>query len=216
MQLRITTQKEACVQEEAIYHLIIESFQQWTEYGLYHSYLSFERFQKIMEQATVFVAIDTETQELVGTHTISVNKKKNRAYGNLLAVLPKAKHKGIATKMLKYEEELIRKDGYDYLQENTAVPAFWSVNWHLKNGYRIIGYKCSARNNHYTYVFRKQLSPSLFWSGPLAPITARLHFMLSYTVTRLCKTSTGQLTLLGRIGKKVRDKVKKKKETAKF
>ena len=40
--------------------------------------------------------------------------------------------------------------------------------------------------------------------------------MVSYTITRLCKTSTGQLTLLGRIGKKVRDKVKKKKETAKF
>lgn len=201
----ISTQTKAGVSDEALYDLVTQSFQQWKDNRIEASYLNYslDRFKNIIHHYTTFVAIDAETGELLGTHSFASNRKKNYAHGNWLAVSPKAKHKGIATRMLEYETERIRKAGYDYLREMTAVPAVWSVNWHLKNGYRIVGYQRSPSNNHYTYVFRKQLTPSLFWSGPLAPVTARLHFIASYTVTRLCKTSTGQLTILGKIAKKI-------------
>lgn len=201
----ILTKKKAKISDEAIYELAMQSFLQWKDYGIEASYLnySFEKFVKAIQYATTYVAIDAETGELLGTHSFTSNRKGKCAHGNWLAVSPKAKHKGIATKMLEYEEGRIRKAGFEYLRGMTAVPAVWSVNWHLKNGYRIVGYQRTPSNNHYTYVFRKQLAPSLFWSGPLAPVTARIHFLASYTVTRLCKTSTGQLTILGKIAKKI-------------
>jgi hypothetical protein len=71
-----------------------------------------------------------------------------------------------------------------------AINAAWSVNWHLKNGYRIVGYMRSETDNHPSYVFRLQLQPSIFWSGPLAPITARICYFCSYMVTCLVKDPT--------------------------
>lgn len=201
----LSTQKKAGISDEAIYDLAIQSFQQWKDKGLDASFLNYslEQFKKAIQHAIVFIATDAETGELLGTHSFTKNRKKKYVYGYWLAVSPKAKHTGIATQMLEYEVERIRKAGFDYIQETTAVPAYWSVKWHLKNGYRIIGYKRSSSYNFYTYMFRKQLTPSLFWSGPLAPITARTHFIISYTITRLCKTSTGEFTWLGRIAKKI-------------
>lgn len=201
----ITTQKEAGILDEALYKHIMQSFQQWKDTGLDAPFLhySLEKIKRIIKHATVFVAYDIETTNLLGVHCFTVSRNGRYVNGGLLSVSPKVKHTGIATSMLKYEEKYFRKAGINYLRGTTAVPAVWSVNWHLKNGYRIVGYKRSPSNNHYTYVFRKQLTPSLFWSGPLAPVTALLHFIASYTVTRLCKTSTGQLTILGKIAKKI-------------
>lgn len=201
----ISTQKKAGISDEAIYNFVMQSFQQWKDNGLDASFLNYslDLLKKTIQHAVVFVAIDAETGELLGTHTFTKNRKKKYVFGNWLAVSPKAKHTGIATEMLQYEVERIRNAGYNYIIGKTGVPAVWSVKWHLKNGYRIIGYERSPSNNHYTYVFRKQLTPSLFWSAPLAPITAHLHFFVSYTITCLCKTSTGQLTILGKIAKKI-------------
>ena len=200
----LSTQKKAGIPDEAIYHFAMQSFQQWKDNGLEASFLNYslEQFKKAIQHAIVFIATDAETGELLGTHSFTKNRKKKYVFGNWLAVSPKAKHSGIATQMLEYEVERIRKAGYNYTIEKTAVPAIWSVKWHLKNGYRIIGYKRSPSNNYYNYVFRKQLTPSLLWSSPLAPITARTHFIISYAITRLCKTSTGEFTWLGRIAKK--------------
>ena len=193
----ISTQKKTGISDEAIYNFVMQSFQQWKDNGLDASFLNYslDLFKKAIQHAIVFVAIDAETGELLGTYTFTKNRKKKYVFGNWLAVSPKAKRTGIATEMLQYEVERIRNAGYNYIIDKTGVPAVWSVQWHLKNGYRIIGYERSPSNNHYTYVFRKQLVPSLFWSGPLAPITAYTHFIISYTITRLCKTSTGQLTI---------------------
>ena len=151
----------------------------------------------------MFVAMDVETGELLATHSFKINRRKKSATGYILAVSPKAKREGIATRMLAIETDYIIKAGCTHLLGNTAVTAPWSVKWHLKNGYRIVGYKRSSKNSYYSYVFRKQLSCSFLWSGPLAPMTAHLSFCVSYAITRLCKTSTGQLTLLGRVAKKI-------------
>jgi len=80
-----------------------------------------------------------------------------------------------------------------------AINAAWSVNWHLKNGYRIVGYMRSETDNHPSYVFRLQLQPSIFWSGPLAPITARICYFCSYMVTCLVKDPQGRLNTFGRL-----------------
>ena len=201
----ITTRKEAAVTDEALYELYKESFKMWAQQGMEAPWLcaSFEEFCKHLNTSTAFIAVDTNTDELLGLHCFRGNKKHRRAFGFYLAVTPKAQGQGIATQMLKYEAEIIRQKGYRYLTGNTATTAEWSVRWHLKNGYRIIGYYHSPKDNFANYVFRKQLVPSILWGPALGPLTARMSFAASWLVNHLLKHSDGQDNLLGRIARKI-------------
>lgn len=147
--LTISTREEAGVSEEAVYALFCQSFQQWTDNGIDAPFLhkTLDRFIKTISNARVYVAVDAETGELVGTHSLQLNKEKNYVHDFYLAVSPKCKHEGIATRLFKVEEDYVRKAGYNYIQCTTAVNAIWSVKWHLKNGYRIVGYGRSNYNN---------------------------------------------------------------------
>ena len=87
---------------------------------------------------------------------------------------------------------------------NTGIPATWSVKWHLKNGYYIVGYSRSEKNNYASYIFRNPIAPSLLWSRPLEPITAKLLYCLSWLATNICKSKSGKLNWIGRMAKDVR------------
>ena len=188
----IKTNKEAQVPVEALNDLRRAAFEQWEKEGLYFSFSSDADFACYLRDKVVFVAHDAETGELLGMHTLKLNKQKGRANGANLAVSPKAKHEGIASQMLEEEVQRLRKAGYRYIVENTAIPATWSVQWHLKNGYYIVGYSRSEKNNYASYIFRKHIAPSLLWSRPLAPLTAKLLYCLSWLATNICKSkSTG-------------------------
>ena len=157
----------------------------------------------------VFIAQDEATSELLGMHTLRLNKRKGRANGANLAVSPKAQHEGIASRMLEAEAQRLRKAGYRYIVENTAIPATWSVQWHLKNGYHIVGYSRSERNNYASYIFRKQIAidvrhhpTDLLWTRPIAPITAKIRYCLTWMATMVCKDKAGKLNWLGRMAKR--------------
>ena len=194
----IKTYKEAEVSVEELYKLEQVAFQQWTDAGLYTpiSNTSVERLQLYIADKAVFVAQDEATGELLGMHTLKLNKRKGRADGANLAVSPKAQHEGIASRMLE-----------------TAIPATWSVQWHLKNGYHIVGYSRSERNNYASYIFRKQIATDvrhhptdLLWTKPIASLTAKLLYCLSWLATNICKSKSGKLNAIGRIAKEVRCK----------
>ncbi len=215
----IKTRKEAGISDEALYALFKESYQQWKDKGLETPGLHklMEKFKDSLRRANVFVAVDAETGELLGMHWFRTNRKHHWVYGYLLAIAPSARREGIASRMLANEEKRIRKAGYYYLKGTTATTAEWSVCWHLKNGYRIIGYYHSPNDNFANYVFRKQLLPISF-SSPAAirfilrhPVYAlhsnatfcRLRFFLAYTIISLTKDSNGHDNILGRLGRKV-------------
>ena len=88
----------------------------------------------------MFVALDAETGELLGMHSFRTHRKEGWCYGYRLAIASSARREGIASRMLTYEAERIRQAGYRYLRGVTGTTAEWSVRWHLRNGYRIIGY----------------------------------------------------------------------------
>ena len=203
----IKTNKEAQVPVEALNDLRRAAFEQWEKEGLYFSMSSDEHFGQYLRDKVVFVAHDAERGELLAMHTLKLNKQKGRANGANLAVSPKAKHEGIASRMLQEEAQRLRKAGYKYMAGNTGIPATWSVKWHLKNGYYIVGYSRSEKNNYASYTFRKPIAPSLLWSRPLAPITAKLLYCLSWLVTNICKSKSGKLNAIGRIAKEVRCKM---------
>ena len=211
----IKTYKEAEVSVEELYKLEQTAFQQWTDAGLYTliAHTSIERLQRYIADKAVFVAQDEATGELLGMHTLKLNKRKGRANGANLAVSPKAQHEGIASRMLEAEAQRLRKAGYRYIVENTAIPATWSVQWHLKNGYHLVGYSRSERNNYASYIFRKQIATDvrhhptdLLWTRSIAPLTAKLLYCLSWFATNICKSKSGKLNAIGRIAKEVRSK----------
>jgi GNAT superfamily N-acetyltransferase len=191
----------------------------WAEKGLDAPWMhrSLAEFQRIIHSATMYVALDAETGEPLGMHCLRVYRRQGWCYGFLLAVASSAQREGIASRMLVYETERIRQAGFRYLKEVTATTADWSIRWHLKNGYRIIGYYHSPNDNFANYVFRKQLIPINF-SSPSGidfilrhPVYAlhssaafcSLRFFLAYTIIRLTKDSNGHDNILGRLGRKV-------------
>ena len=211
----IRTNREAQVPVEVLNNLRRDAFEQWEKEELYFSFSSDADFACYLRDKVVFVAQDEETGELLGVHTLKLNKRKGRANGANLAVSPKAKHEGIASRMLQAEAQRLRKAGYRYMVGNTAIPATWSVQWHLKNGYRIMGYSRSERNNYASYVFRKQIAidvrhhpTDLLWTRPVAPITAKLRYCLTWMATMVCKDKSGKLNWLGRMAKKLKASIR--------
>ena len=208
----VTTTKETPVSAEELYALRLAAFEQWKENGLTTraGCEPVEGFDRYMKGRTVFVARDAETGELLAMHTFSLNPKKGTATGANLAVSPKAKREGIASRMLEQEVERLRKAGYRYLLGSTGIPAVWSVQWHRKNGYYITGFSRNERDNYASYMFRKQIAidvrhhpTDLLWMKPIAPITAKLQYVASYLATNICKTREGRLNWLGRLGKRL-------------
>jgi len=212
----IKTNKVAEVSVEELYQLFKAAYQKWTECGIYTpaKYTTLERFTQDISRMVIFVALDADTNELLGMHVLRLNKRKGRADGADLSVSPKAQHEGIASRMLEAEAQRLRKAGYRYMVGSTAIPAIWSVQWHLKNGYHIVGYSRSERNNYASYIFRKQIATDvlhrptdLLWTRPMAPITAKLRYCLSWLAMMICKDKSGRLNAIGRIAKDVRSKM---------
>ena len=213
----IKKRKDTDVTDEALYALSKESHRMWTGQGMDAPWmhLSFEEFQKAIRGVPMFVALDAETGELLGMHSFRTRRKQGWCYGFRLAVTSSAQREGIASRVLAYEEEQIRLAGYRYIKEATATTANWSINWHLKNGFRIMGYYHSPNNNFANYVFRKQLIPiSLSSLSGIAfilrhPVYAlhssaafcRLRFLLAYAITCLTKDSQGHDNFLGRLAR---------------
>ena len=204
--------KEAEVSAEELYRLLRAAFQQWTDAGLYTSvaHATVEGFRQYLIDKAVFVALDETTGELLAMHTLRLNKRKGRARGANLAVNPKAKQEGIASRMLHEEAQRLRKAGYRYMMGTTGIPATWSVRWHLKNGYYIVGYSRREGRNYASYIFRKQIAidvrhhpTDLLWTRPIAPLTAKIQYVMYYLATSICKTREGRLNRLGRWAKRL-------------
>ncbi len=212
----IKTYKEVEVSAEELYILFKTAYQQWIDMGIYTPAkdTTLEQFIQDISRMVVFVALDANTNELLGMHALRLNKRKGRVNGADLAVSPKAQHEGIASRMLQAEAQRLRKAGYRYMVGNTGIPATWSVKWHLKNGYYIVGYSRSERNNYASYVFRKQIATDvrhhpidLLWTRPIAPVTAKIRYCLTWMATMVCKDKSGKLNAIGRIAKDVRSKM---------
>ena len=206
----IKTYKEAEVSAEELYNLFWQAFRAWRDSGLNapFTYKTLEEFKAVIERSSMFVAQDEATGELLGMHCFHAYKNKS-VFDFFLAVSPKAQHEGIASRMLEAEAQRLRKAGYRYIVENTAIPAIWSVQWHLKNGYYIVGYSRSERNNYASYIFRKQIATDvrhhptdLLWTKPIAPVTAKLLYCLSWLATNICKSKSGKLNWIGRMAKR--------------
>ena len=207
----VKTNQEAGVPAEKLYELAIAAYQQWGDNGLatFEECLSIETFRKVVSRNLVFVAQDAATGELLAMRTLILNKKKQCALEGNFSVSPNAKRQGVGTKLFEVEQRYLKEKGYKYVTCSTAIPATWSVRWHLKNGYHIVGYSRSEKRSYASYVFRKQIAIDvrhhpidLLWTKPLAPITAKLRYWATWLATKICKDKAGRLNLVGRLAKR--------------
>ena len=212
----VKTNKEAGVPAEELYNLRKAAFQQWKDKDLdtWEADVPIEEFKDLLRKSLVFVAQDAATSELLAMRTLILNQKKQCALEGNFSVSPNAKRQGVGSKLFEVEQRHLREKGYRYVTCSTAIPAVWSVRWHLKNGYRIVGYSRSERNNYASYIFRKQIATDvrhhptdLLWTRPVAPVTAKLRYCLSWLATNICKSKSGKLNAIGRIAKDVRSKM---------
>ena len=211
----IKTNKEAQVPVEALYSLFRASFQQWRDHGIDSAFVHYtlEEFRKVIERSVVYVVLDVESGELLGMHCFTKYRSRY-VFDYFLAVAPQMQGQGVATQLLQEEVVFLQQRGYRFMKCTTSAAAPWSVQWHLKNGYYVVGYSRSERNNYASYVFRKQIAvdvrhhpADLLWTRPLAPITAKLRYWATYVATCICKDKAGRLNAIGRIAKEVRCKM---------
>lgn len=181
-----------------VVNLFKDSFAQWTENGLGSILLQFtpSEFAEKTIDAIVLVAVDDEKNILAGTTTMTIHHSKNErwAYHKYLAVKPDYKCKGIATQLLRSCIDIATNSEYGYILSNTSVDARWSVNWHLKNGFKKVGYYSTTTSNYFSYRFRYQLKSPTIWN---CSFFTDIVFCFSYLKTRAMRKRDGGLTWFG-------------------
>ena len=86
-----------------VHRLVDEAWQRWFDAGLDSEFfhVSEERFERTVKGRVVFVAVDSESGELLGCHFLRPDRRRHCLFGSYLAVAPKAQGRGIATRLFK-------------------------------------------------------------------------------------------------------------------
>lgn len=200
MNIIIKKREEANVSYEQIVDLMHASFEERLQQGLNFtcSSMTVEEYKNRNSDAIIYVAIDDE-HNLMGAAVVHVKRdKKNILYGynEYACVSPKAKRCGIGSMLLEARESACKRAGCDYMVSDTAVGAVSSVKYHLKNGYKIVGLRSFASTNYYSYLFRKQLTPSKFWNNSFL---CKMVFVKSALIEKMKHKQDGTKTRLALI-----------------
>lgn len=202
MKIEIFQKEETNITYRQIIELLHEAFNEHLQNGLIYScsYIQEEEYISKVKNGFCYVVIINNT--LVGTGVLSIIKHKKKRYGLLQygAIKPNYQHKGIGSLLLNKRKEQALKCNCHYLLSDTSVNADSAVNYHLKNGFKIIGIESYRSTNYWSYVFRMQLTPSKLWNSS---IFLRLHYICSYIFIRTTRRIDGSDTMIGIIYKKI-------------
>lgn len=107
----ISTREEVGINDDVLFELYNASFDLWRKNGLDAVWLHHTRasLKRQLSKKTIFVAIDKNTNELLGMHVLKANPKANGLAGSFLAVLPAAQRCGVATRLLEEEIAYAKK-----------------------------------------------------------------------------------------------------------
>lgn len=207
MEVVINLLSETNVSYQQLTDLLHAAFEERLEQGLNFtcSTMSAEQFEAKMKDGYVFVALNKETNELLGTVTIHVGTDKSGnvfGYHEYLAVSPKVKHLGVGTKLALAWDALLKEKKAKYVLSDTACGATSSVNWHLKNGFQIYELESYRSTNYWSYVFIKYLDDSIRKSL----FQIRMHYWWSWLFIRTTRHKNGSDTAIGKLYKKVKCK----------
>ncbi len=185
-----------------VHSLIKEVYEKRAKEGIHFQALSqttYEIEKRIrLHDGVVFVAIDIDSNDLVGTGTILFHKDKHGQpfCGFVLeAVKETAQGKGIGTMIRKRREKLAIEKGNLYISSSTAEKAYSSIRYHLRCGSVKYGYYSAPNTDYYSINFRKYLHSDSRWIYLYCSI--RYYIVKFYT--KLMKKQNGKFTVLGGI-----------------
>ena len=153
--------KDSAFSHEDVIELIHLSFKEREAQGLHFSCssMSGEEFAADTKSGKTFVAVDSDSGQLVGTASVRVyDKAGKKKYGlfEYLAVHPEAARRGIASKLLDTCIRSCQEDGGIDILSDTATPARSSVRFHFKNGFRLDDIVSYPMTNYLSFVFRRE------------------------------------------------------------
>ena len=190
---------ESTFSHSDIVSLLHLSFQERLDAGLDFtcSYITEEYYKQKTENSIIKVAIDCDSNILVGTVSTTLFTDRNGAsygYMEYLAIHPDYKRKGIGTDL--FQSLLADLKTVDYLLSDTAVEAKSSVLFHQRNGFHIIGLRSFSCTHYYSYLFRLQLSNKPFSQRVFhSRWVCYLLFVFSFIQTHLIKKNDGTYTV---------------------
>lgn len=141
MQFTVKLLSESNITYQQIADLQHAAFEERLKQGLRFtcSAMTAEQFEAKMKDGYVYLAINEEKNELLGTVTIHLYTDKSSVlygYHEYLAISPFAKHSGVGTTLAQAWQKLLLEKGAKYVLSDTACGAISSVKWHLKNGFK--------------------------------------------------------------------------------
>ena len=194
-----------------VHALIKEVYGQRAEEGIHFQALTMtteELEQKIRQHSgVVVVAVDDQTQELMGTGTnlFHTDKHGQRFSGLVLAaVRPEAQGCGIGDLMWQRNVDYAREKGCVYISASTAEKAKSSVNFQLKHGEKKYGFFSSKDSDYYSILFRMYLIPTYKCSG----IYCAIRYNLSKMWTKLLYHENGTRTPFGSFCHRIKKAIK--------
>ena len=204
MNIEILTREQSKVSYAQLVELMHESFQERIDAGLNYSCSSMDeiKYKEKTKDGIIFVAIDKDKGTLAGSTTLNLHCDNNEVYGYMefVSIHSTYKHCGIGSKLVNQIKRCGVEKGCRYILSDTSINALSAVNFHLKNGFKIIGLESYRSTNYWSYVFRMQLSPSIIWNNQMF---LKVHYWLSYLFIKVTRDINGNDTKYGIIYKKL-------------
>ena len=200
MNVVVKSLSETSITYKELAELLHAAFEERVAQGLRFtcSTMTSDQLESKMSGGQVLVALDPESEDLIGTVTIHVRTdERGRLFGyhEYLAISPSFKRMGIATQLAQAWIILLKNKKAAYVLSDTACKAKSSVNWHLNNGFYVYELKSYRSTNYLSYVFIKYLDDS----ERLSPFQIKLHFLRSCLICKITRCRDGSLTLAGRL-----------------
>lgn len=165
--------------------------------ALYKSTESIE--QRINDShGIVFVAVDEQSQELLGTGTILFHYDENHIpYAGFIleAVRPDVQGQGIGKMLKQRREECAKERGCHYIMSSTASNAESSIKYHLKSGAKKYGFSSAKNSDYYSIYFRKDIVSSFKGSA----LYCFIRYQVTKAKTKLLFHDNGSFTKLGEV-----------------
>lgn len=179
---------------EDILSLIKEAYGERAKEGISFATLNYTIDDFLAERTDAdywFMAFD-DNRRLYGTARLTI--KNNGGEICNFAVSPQCQGKHVGSKLLQEANRFAKEYGLDYVMSWTATRATSSVRCHCNNRFRIVGIDVGLHQDYSSYIFRNQISPSLYWN--CTPLV-KLCYFYSYLKYRLAKKPNGQNSVIG-------------------
>ena len=191
--------KETGFSYQDIVELLHLAFEERWRQGLHFSCakMTAEEYEADTKVCEVFIAVDQETGQLLGTASIRIYRKPDKpVYGlfEYLAVHPDASRRGIATELLHFCIDYSIHESAAYVMSDTATEAYSSVKFHFRNGFRLVDIVSYPQTNYLSFVFKRnsnESSPSkLKW---------KCRYLLARTKLTLLYKKDGSPTAIAKL-----------------